>query len=671
MNNSVLAKLAVVISAQNAEFNRAMAQSHNTFKGFATSVKTLGASLGITFGAAAIFSGLRYGVGVVMDFQKTMSEVRAITNATNQEFNDLSKNALALGRSSLYTAQQVATLQIAYGRLGFSSAEIMKVTKATLQLATATGEDLAKSSDIAGSTMRSFNLDASEMQRVIDIMAASFNKSALGLDNFGEAMKYVAPVAAAANISLEETTAMLGVLADSGIRGSMAGTSLRKIISDVGKESGTLTERLQKLSEKELTGAEAMDEVGRTAYASLLILTKHIDKVNEATVAYSNAAGEAQKMADIMSDNLSGDVVKLQNAFDGLILAESGSTGVMRDFTQALTSFLDTMSDSDSAFGTFLDGFAALIALPYRGLASAWRELAGIWKDTPTGATGTWNEGGVTGTWEPDKKKNDAPAKVITTINSLQEAYKKLGEQYEDTALKFNNGKITADQSELRRIAAQIASYDNLIDKLQKLKQFYSDIGNTLISLKDRGKNDPFGLDPKVFERFEEGLKQLAVKTKQSTTEIATAFLDLRPMITNAVIGIAEAFGSAIAGVGNFGESMLRVLLGFARQVGETLIALGVGMLAAQVAIKNPYAAIAAGIALVALSSAGMAGISRAQSGFNSGSGGGSSSQSSQRYSPAYLSGDFIQVGGTIEVNGDRMLVLIENAKAKQGSRRG
>lgn len=332
------------ISRLRAEINKA----NGLMNGFKTQLANVGAAMGVTFGAATVFQGLQYGFKVIKDFEKSMSEVRAITNATDAEFAALTNSAMELGRTTLFTAKQVSELQIAFGRLGFSNQEILDSTAATLQLAVATGEDLVKSADIAGSTLRSFNLDAKEMQRVVDVMAASFNKSALGLDNFGESMKYVAPVAAASNITLEETTAMLGVLADAGIRGSMAGTSLRKIISDVGGESGTLAEKLEKLAAKGLSGADAMDEVGRTAYASLLILTKHINKVNDATEAYQNASGEAEAMASLMSDNLSGDITKLSSAIDGLILQFRDGSGPIRDMVQALTELVNLVSSPAS-----------------------------------------------------------------------------------------------------------------------------------------------------------------------------------------------------------------------------------------------------------------------------------------------------------------------------------
>jgi hypothetical protein len=192
MANSVLAKMAVIISANTAEFNRNLKQSETQFQRFTGAITKVGGLLGGAFGGVAVFQGLKAGIGIMANFEHTMSEVKAITGATGNELESLEKDAKKLGASTKFTATQVGQLQIAYGRLGFTTSEILDATKATLDLAAATGEDLAKSADVAGSTVRGFGLDASETLRVVDVMASSFNKTALGLDNFTESMKYVA-----------------------------------------------------------------------------------------------------------------------------------------------------------------------------------------------------------------------------------------------------------------------------------------------------------------------------------------------------------------------------------------------------------------------------------------------------------------------------------------------
>lgn len=239
------------------------------------------------------------------EFQHSMQEVKAITGASGQEFDKLKNNAIQM--AGAFKAIDISRMEVELGRLGFTTQEIIDTTKASIQLSVATGENLARGADVLGSTLRAFNLNASESARVADVMASGFNNSALSLENFAEAIKYVAPVAANAGISLEQTTALLGVLADNGIKGSMAGTSLRKIISDLGQGAApVLNQKLREMAVAGMSGAEAMDEVGRTAYASLLILSKNTEKIDQYTKANESAKGSAAAMAKIMQDDLVG-----------------------------------------------------------------------------------------------------------------------------------------------------------------------------------------------------------------------------------------------------------------------------------------------------------------------------------------------------------------------------
>jgi hypothetical protein len=205
-----------------------------------------------------------------------------------------------------------------YSKLGFSSDEIQKITGATLDLALATGEDLARSAEIAGATLRAFGLDATEMVHLTDVMANSFSSSALDLDSFAESMKYVAPIAKAAGVSLEETSAMLSVLANNGIKGSQAGTALKKIISEIGASGKPTNVALKELAATGLNLADAQGEVGDRAKAALLILADGAGQIDPLTQAYKTQTNVAKEMATIMDDTLEGSMMRLKSATEGL-----------------------------------------------------------------------------------------------------------------------------------------------------------------------------------------------------------------------------------------------------------------------------------------------------------------------------------------------------------------
>ena len=325
-----------------------------------TSIAMLGASLKtllanpIVLAAAAIVGLGSAIVGLVkngMEFNQEMTKVRAVSQATTEEYKLLKQSAIDLGASTMKTASEVATLQLELAKMGFTVPEILDAQAAIIQLSQATGEDLAKSAEIAASTVRAFGLNANETQRVVDIMAMSMNKSALGLDSFGEAMKYIAPNAKAANVSIEDTAAMIAILADNGIKGSMAGTSLRKIMTDLAGTGGDLTEKLSTLSKENLTLADASDEVGRNAQTAFLVLLNNMDKLPALSNEFKNSGGAAEEMARIMGDTLTGDVDRLGGAWDSFMLTLDDGEGVFSKIARVMIQWLTDVVEEITYFG--------------------------------------------------------------------------------------------------------------------------------------------------------------------------------------------------------------------------------------------------------------------------------------------------------------------------------
>jgi hypothetical protein len=257
-------------------------------------------------------------------FEQEMAKVKAVSGATGAEFASLEAEAKRLGGSTRFAASEVANLQLEYSKLGFKPAEINAATEATLALAQASGSDLAESAAVAGGTLRGFQLEASEMGRVTDVMAKSFSSSALDLSKFRESMKFVAPVAKAANVSLEESSALLSVLGDNMVSGSQAGTALRRIMSEMAKTGKPFSQALDEISQKGIGLVDAQDEVGRSAQTALLILAENRDKVKALTDTYRDAGGSAKAMAEIMDATTAGAGKRLSSAFESLQIAVGG-----------------------------------------------------------------------------------------------------------------------------------------------------------------------------------------------------------------------------------------------------------------------------------------------------------------------------------------------------------
>jgi TP901 family phage tail tape measure protein len=311
-------------------------------------------------------------VTISKDFEFAMSGVRAITMATDKEFNQLRNDAIRLGGETLFTSQQIAGLQEELAKLGFTVPEIRAATDGVVALAAATGEDLAQSALVAGTVIRGFGLNANELSKVVDVMAQSFNASALDLYKFAETMKYVAPVASKTGWQMEEITAIMGKLADQGVIASQAGTGLRNILLRLADANSKLSRAIgfsvsslpeliigfQKLNKEGLNATRALALADRYSVTAVLALAQQSDLVWEAYKNYILTGDAAQKMSEIRMDNFAGSVEKLTGAWESLVLTINKGNGVLRTFVDLATGTLEYLQER---FGS-LSGQATIMA---------------------------------------------------------------------------------------------------------------------------------------------------------------------------------------------------------------------------------------------------------------------------------------------------------------------
>ena len=360
--------LSVLLDLNADGFEKGLNKAQRSMRGTARALKRSGAQLTRNVTAPLGIIGAT-SFKVAADFEAAMAKVKAVSGATAQEFKALEKNALDLGRSTRFSASEVASLQLEFSKLGFTAEEIEKVTGATLNLAQATGSDLQQSAEVAGSTLRAFGLDASETSRVTDVMAASFSSSALDMGSFQDSMKFVAPVARAAGIGIEETTAMLAALANNGIKGSQAGTALRRIISTLGSTGGDVAKSLAELSNESLTLGGAQDEVGRNAQSALLVLMESMGAVGDLTEVFENANGAADGMARTMDDTSDGALKKMQSAVEGMqISIGTALAPVVLDIVKQIEKFAQGFSELSKGTQGFIVklGLAAAAIGPFK-----------------------------------------------------------------------------------------------------------------------------------------------------------------------------------------------------------------------------------------------------------------------------------------------------------------
>ena len=351
----------VEIMLDQTRFERGLKAAQSRLRNFGASIASAGAKmLGVATVAAA---PLAMAAKTFAGFDDEMRMVRAVTGATEAEFGRLTETAERLGRETSFTAREVAQGMTAMGRMGFKADEIDAATPAVLNLARATGTDLGEAAEIAANNMRVFGIASSDMARAADILTATANGSAQTLTDLSEGLKMAGPQAAAAGEDIRNVAASLGVLANMGIKGSLAGTALRKaysqfantkvqaklaefdistvdkngnlrampdIMADIAKAMATMP------SARKLAFAEEIFDL-RGALAGLQ-LGGNIDQLNSFIDMLHNCGGTAKGTAEEMDKGVGGALRRLQSALEGIQIA------VGRVMGDAVAPYMDRIS---------------------------------------------------------------------------------------------------------------------------------------------------------------------------------------------------------------------------------------------------------------------------------------------------------------------------------------
>ena len=309
-------ELNVRLGLYTADFEKKLKGVNRSLASFQRQVEGIGRGLSKSLTLPIVALG-GIATKTFVDFELSMAKVKAVSGATEAQFKTLNDSALELGRTTQFTASEVSSLQLSLSKLGFSPDEINKSTAAILDLALATGEDLAQSATVAAATLKGFELPAEEMIRVTNIMADSFSSSALDLSKFQTAMRNVAPVANVAGASIEETTALLSVLTNRGVDAASAGTGLRNAFLRLADKGMTLAEGMAQVKNSVDPLSEAMKLFGTKGAVVATILANNREEIEGLTADYIDNAGESRRMAAIMENTLSGSLNKLKSAVEG------------------------------------------------------------------------------------------------------------------------------------------------------------------------------------------------------------------------------------------------------------------------------------------------------------------------------------------------------------------
>lgn len=365
-------------SARNdlQQFNNSSASISTRLTGLSNAMVATGSVLTksvsvplLTIGAAALKT--------TADFDAGMSEVKAISGATGTEFKQLETKAIQMGAKTKYSATEAASAFKYMAMAGWDTNDMLSGVSGVMNLAAASGEDLATTSDIVTDALTAFGLSAKDSSHFADILAQASSRSNTNVGLMGETFKYVAPVAGALGYSAEDCAVAIGLMANSGIKASQAGTALRSLFTRLAKPTDTVAAAMEKynitltdangnmkplstlmsemrdrfsgLSEAQKANLAAT-LAGQEGMSGLLaIVNSSDDDFKNLTDSINNADGASERMAKTMQDNLKGSFTIFKST------VESAAISIGKKLTPEVRKFVDTGTSLVKKFNDMSD----------------------------------------------------------------------------------------------------------------------------------------------------------------------------------------------------------------------------------------------------------------------------------------------------------------------------
>ena len=361
---------------------------------------------GQLFDAVALGAAVVAPLKVAIGFEQAMAKLGAITRSSSESLTALEGTAKRLGETTLFSANEAASAMTFLGMAGFNTNQIIAATPGMLSLAQAAGSDLAQTADIASNILSGFSLEADAMNRVGDVLAATFTRTNTTLQMLGDTLKYAAPIASSAGASIEEVAAMAGLLGNVGIQGSLAGTALRvaflnlsappkaaaDALAELGIEVSDLDGNLRSVPKLLKDIAQATDTMGSVQRADIISsifgkqatagLTELINQAGQGGLDHlinelQTAQGTADQMAQQMSDTTHGSLKLLGSALEsvaislGSVLLPTVAAGAK--VFASMASRLSILSQKYPRLTKFVVGLTAgLIAFKVVAIAGAY-----------------------------------------------------------------------------------------------------------------------------------------------------------------------------------------------------------------------------------------------------------------------------------------------------------
>lgn len=394
---SVLARIKGQLQALQGKVTTAYVDVKQRGQKIGEGVKKTGQALadnGGTIAATgtAMVAPLTLPVSTAMDFEAAMSKVKAITNSTDEDMGRLTQTARDLGANTQYSATEAAQAMSYLGMAGWKTEQIIAGMPGLLDLAAASGEDLARVSDIVSDDLTAFHMSADQAAHMADVMAAASTNANTNVSMMGETFKYAGAIAGSLGYSLEDVAAAAGLMANAGIKSEMAGTALRSIMTRMIKPPKEAAAALDQLgvsatnadgtvkpfreqmvalrnAMRGLTDAQKADMAnsiaGQEAMSGFLAVVNASDEdFAKMTNAVDNSDGAAAKMAKTMNDNAKGALKTLKSALEEVAITIGDAfLGSIVDAAKGFTAFIRSFGEFAKAHPKLVGGIAAAIAI--------------------------------------------------------------------------------------------------------------------------------------------------------------------------------------------------------------------------------------------------------------------------------------------------------------------
>lgn len=578
MAGKTIAYLNVLLGGNSSQLNKTLNTAEKDIKRFGGNLERIGSNLSLKVTAPLTAIGY-ISTQTASKFSDSLLKVQALSNATGREFELLEGKAKELGATTRFSANQVADAMGYMALAGYNTNQTLLATPAILSLASSAQTDLATTSDIVTDTMSAFKIQAQEATKVSDLFAQAQSKSNTNVLQLGEAFKYVAPNFASANQSIEDTTTLLSVLANSGFKGSIAGTALNAMLKDLIKNSndgaiavgnntvaiydsnGVMRSTIDILTDiesatKKMTQAQKDMALGalfeeRSIRAVNIILNSGTKELRRYQELMNSSTGVAEKMANQMESGLGGSIRKLNSSLESIqIIIGDNLAPIITSFANVIQSTAQWLNSLDSGTQKTIVSiglFATVLPPVIYGLGGIMKMgVAVIGKMkllTTTFATGT----GVVGTFGTTLSTVILP--ITATIAALYGLYK-AGEYFN------KNSKIN------QRVTAEL----NIITKQSNtIKKKALEVGNdlnekikTFNKLSDEEKKKIIASTEAKILDLETTLKQqkaLAQLTAKKAME-----LTLWEKFTSYVFSFGNTAGTAYKMAEKSGEKYIEVI---------------------------------------------------------------------------------------------------------------